>query len=64
MSDTKNASERRKQLGWFLRNFKPSKSKIRLHPIERNRSKWASWCNASIGLTTDGMNIITNVIAQ
>ena len=40
MSDTENASERRTQLGWFLGNFKPSKSKIRLHLIERNRSKW------------------------
>ena len=45
MSDTENASERRKQLGWFLGNFKPRNSKIRLHLIERNRSKWASWCN-------------------
>jgi len=29
----------------FLGNLKSGKIKIRLHPIERNRSKWASWCN-------------------
>ena len=57
MSDTENASERRKQLGWFLGNFKPSKSKIHLHPIARDRSNSECWCN---GLTTDRMNIVTN----
>ena len=64
MLDTENASERHKQLGWFLGNLKPSKSKIRLHLIERNRSKWGVGVMACIGLTTDGMNMVTNVIAQ
>ena len=59
-----NASERRTQLGWFLGNLKPSKSKIHMHPIERNRSKWGVGVMACIGLTTDRMNIVTNVIAQ
>jgi len=45
MSDTENASERRTQLGWILGNFKTSKSNIRLHLIERNRSKVGSWRN-------------------
>ena len=42
MSDTDNASARRTQLGWILGNFRPRKSKIHMHPIERNRSKVGS----------------------